>query len=166
MKWYSKLFISLVLAVFLFGVVALCYAVWAKYQMNDYTLNAALPFNAAMMVNATETYTDDENAVIVEYDGARIVVAPENYRRLSAMLRQQISVPPFARVPEDCAMRIFVCGDTVFSLSPDGDGNGFLSHLETAGISQTVHIEGNDLWNKLVKLCTEGSSTAENIVIE
>lgn len=67
LKWYI-LVIATLLALAMI-IASMFYVVHAKYQMNDYVVELGLAFNAATIVNATETHMSEDDAVIAEYRG-------------------------------------------------------------------------------------------------
>ena len=148
------------LALFVGGMV---YVVKAKYALNDYTMQLGLGFNAAMMVNAEETYTDADKAVIAEYEGKRVVIAPENYKAVQSCLLRQAAMPLYARVDEETAMHICICGSTDAYIAPDADGEGFTVDWRSPEGRLVMHTAGGNHWERLVTLCMEGSQKAQNI---
>ena len=148
------------LALFVCGMV---YVVKAKYALNDYTMQLGLGFNAAMMVNAEETHTDTDKAVIAEYAGKRVVIAPENYKAVQSCLLRQAAMPLFGRVRHEGALRISVCGEAEGFIQPDADGEGFTVEWKTDDDRFVMHASGGSHWERLLKLCLEGSAQAENI---
>lgn len=148
------------LALFVCGMV---YVVKAKYALNDYTMQLGLGFNAAMMVNAEETHTDADKAVIAEYAGKRVVIAPENYKAVQSCLLRQAAMPLFGRVRHEGALRITLCGETEVYVQPDKDGEGFTAEWISDSERFVMHAAGGSHWERLLKLCLEGSAQAENI---
>ena len=90
MKWYVKALIIAAVTTLVIYIGGMIYVVRAKYSMNDYVVHLGAAFNAATIVNATETYTDEERAVIAEYEGRRAVIIPENYKPLQSYLRSVV----------------------------------------------------------------------------
>lgn len=166
MKWYTKLFVLLGIATLLFVIVGMCYLVNAKYQMNEYTVQLGLSFNAATYVNATETFTDAENAVIAEYEGRRSVIVPENYKGLQSYLRRDHAMPFLAFVNKDEALHISICDTSHLYIIGDKDGQGAMIRFETNGKNYTMHVTGGDLWQKILDVSLKGSYKAENILLE
>ena len=158
-----RAFIAAGLAALLLLIGGMIYVVRAKYALNDYTMQTAMQFNAAMMVNAEETYTDGARAVIAEYAGARMVIAPENYRALLSCLTRQAAMPLYARVDEETAMHIAICGSTDVYIGPDADGEGFTVDWRSPEGRFVMHAAGGNHWERLVTLCMEGSQKAQNI---
>ena len=165
MKWYTKLFVLIAVATLLFVIGGMIYLVNAKYQMNDYTVQLGLSFNAATYVNATETFTDEENAVIAEYEGRRSVIVPENYKGLQSYLRRDHAMPFLAFVNKDNALHISICSQSHLYIVGDKDGQGALIRFETNGEKYTMHVTGGDLWQKILDISLDGSYKAENILL-
>lgn len=165
MKWYTKLFVLIAVATLLFVIVGMIYLVNAKYQMNDYTVQLGLSFNAATYVNATETFTDEENAVIAEYEGRRSVIVPENYKGLQSYLRRDHAMPFLAFVNKDNALHISICNQSHLYIVGDKDGQGAMIRFETNGEKYTMHVTGGDLWQKILDISLDGSYKAENILL-
>ena len=151
------------LAALLLLIGGMIYVVRAKYALGDYTMQTAMQFNAAMMVNAEETYTDEARAVIAEYAGARAVIAPENYRAVLSCLTRQAAMPLYARVDEETAMHICICGSTDAYIAPDADGEGFTVDWRSPEGRLVMHTAGGNHWERLMTLCMEGSQKAQNI---
>ena len=148
------------LALFIGGMV---YVVKAKYALNDYTMQVGFGFNAAMMVNAEETYTDADKAVIAEYEGKRVVIAPENYKAVQSCLLRQAAMPLFGRVRHEGALRITLCGETEVYVQPDQDGEGFTAEWISDSERFVMHAAGGNHWQRLVTLCLEGTAKSPNI---
>jgi len=160
------LFWTMVIAAFsaLFALmVGMVYVVKAKYALNDYTMQVGLGFNAAMMVNAEETHTDEDKAVIAEYEGKRVVIAPENYRAVQSCLLRQAAMPPFGRVRREGALHISVCGMSEMYVQPDDDGEGFTVEWRSGDERYVMHASGGSHWQRMLKLCLEGSTQMKNI---
>lgn len=149
-------------ALFLF-IGGMVYVVKAKYALNDYTLQVGLGFNAAMMVNAEETHTDADKAVIAEYEGRRVVIAPENYKAVQTCLLRQAAMPLFGRVRHEGALRISLCGEAEVYIQPDEDGEGFTAEWTSSGKRFVMHAAGGGHWQRMLTLCLEGSTQMANI---
>lgn len=149
-------------ALFLF-IGGMVYVVKAKYALNDYTLQVGLSFNAAMMVNASETMTDEDSAVIAEYDGKRVIIVPENYKAVQTCLLRQAAMPLFGRVRHEGALHISLCGEAEVYIQPDSDGEGFTAEWISAGKRFVMHTAGGGHWQRMLTLCFEGSSRMPNI---
>lgn len=163
MKWYWKLLLTVCALTMALYIAGMIYAVRAKLAMNDYIIQLSMAFNAATMVNAKETYTDPDRAIIAEYGGERCVVVPENYRQLSGYLTWNHAMPPFGSVDEEEALHVSICGGSDLYIEGDEDGQGAMVLFESAGKRFTMHIASVDLWDKILKACMEGSYKAENI---
>ena len=148
------------LALLIGGMV---YVVRAKYALNDYTMQLGLGFNAAMMVNAEETYTDADKAVIAEYEGKRVVIAPENYKAVQSCLLRQAAMPLFGRVAREGALRISLCGEAEAFVQPDKDGEGFTVDWRSGDKRLIMHAAGGSHWQRLLTLCLEGATKSPNI---
>jgi len=144
-------------------MVGMVYVVRAKYALNDYTMQVGLGFNAAMMVNAQETLTDESSAVIAEYEDRRVVIAPENYRAVQSCLLRQAAMPPFGRVRREGALHISVCGTSEMYVQPDDDGEGFTVEWRSGDERYVMHASGGGHWQRLLTLCLEGSTQTKNI---
>lgn len=149
-------------ALFLF-IGGMVYVVRAKYALNDYTMQVGFGFNAAMMVNAEETYTDAEKAVIAQYEGKRAVIVPENYKAIQSCLLRQAAMPIFGRVKHEGALRITLCGETEVYVQPDQDGEGFTAEWISGDEYFVMHAAGGNHWQRLLTLCLEGTAKTPNI---
>lgn len=165
MKWYIKAFIIVAVATLIAYIGGMIYLVKAKYEMNEYVLQLGAAFNAATIVNAEETYTDLENAVIAAYGDEKSVIMPENYKMLQSYLRMDYAAPPLALVDKDEALHISICSESHLYIEGDKDGQGATIRLESAGESYTMHVAGGDLWQKILSVCLDGSYKAENLPI-
>ena len=166
MKWYTKLLVLIAIATLLFVIFGMGYLVNAKYKMNEYSVQLGAAFNAATYVNATETHTDAENAVIANYQGRSSVIVPENYKALQSYLRRDYAMPPFGKVKEEGALHISICGESHLYIQGDKDGQGALLRLDTDGKSFLMHVTGGDLWEKILKIALEGRNDYPNIPLE
>lgn len=155
--------VALALAALIALIGGMIYVVRAKYALNDYTMQIGLQLNAAMLVNAHQTHTDEENAVIAEHEGQRAVIAPENYRALQACLLRQAAMPFMGRVEHEGALHISVCGASDLYVQPDEDGEGFTVEFDTGAKRYVMHASGGSHWQRLVRLCLEGSTKTPNI---
>ena len=165
MKWYLKLILACTLLALLAGTVGMVYVVRAKFATNDYLTQLSLAFNAAMLVNAHETYTDDAQAVIAETENGRFVIEPENYRTLSFYLKVQAAMPLFERVDENAPLKISICGESMIYAEPASGGNGANLRFESGGKKTTMHVSDSYLWEELIRTCERGTSRAENILL-
>lgn len=139
------------------------YVVKAKFAVNDYTLQLGTSFNAAMMVNATETYTDADKAVIAEYGGRRVVIVPENYRQVISCLSRQAAMPLLAFVDKEEALHVSICDASDLYAQPDKDGEGFTVEWQLEGKRFVMHTSGGNHWERLLQYCLDGASKAPNI---
>ncbi|MGN0746362.1 MAG: hypothetical protein ACI4ML_06800 [Aristaeellaceae bacterium] len=163
MKWYTKLLIFVGVATLVMVIAGMVYVVNAKYQMNEYALQTGLAFNAATLVNASETHTEEEQAVVAEYQGRRAIIVPENYKTVLSYLRRSYAMPPFAHVSKDTALHLTICGASECWVAGDRDGQGATVLFTSAGKSFTMHVSGSDLWQKLLSACLDGTYNAENL---
>lgn len=163
MKWYTKLLVLIAIATLLFVIFGMGYLVNAKYKMNEYSVQLGAAFNAATYVNATETHTDAENAVIANYQGRSSVIVPENYKALQSYLRRDHAMPPFGGVDADDALHISICTQSHLYITGDKDGQGALIRFETAGKSFLMHVNGGDLWEKILTMALDGRSNMPNL---
>ena len=163
MKWYIKAFIVVAVATLVAYIGGMIYLVKAKYAMNEYVLQLGAAFNAATMVNATETHTEPENAVIAAYGNEKSVIVPENYKMLQSYLRMDYAAPPLAFVDKEEALHVSICGESALYIEGDKDGQGAMIRFESAGEHYTMHVAGGDLWQKILSVCLDGSYKAENI---
>ncbi len=166
MKWYTKLMILIALATLVFFIASMVYLVNAKYQMNEYNVQLGAAFNAATYVNAQETYTDEENAVIATYQGRSSVIVPENYKALQSYLRRDYAMPPFGRINTEEALHISICNASHLYIVGDKDGQGALIRFETAGKSFLMHVASGDLWDKIVQISLDGRHDTPNLPLE
>ena len=166
MKWYTKLLVALGVGTLIFVIVGFAYIVRAKYSMNEYAVQVAAAFNAATIVNATETHTDEQQAVIATYNGKSSVIVPENYKALQSYLRRDYAMPPFGKVKDEGALHISICGESHLYIRGDKDGQGALLRLDTDGKSFLMHVTGGDLWEKILKVSMDGRNDYPNIPLE
>ena len=163
----GKALIALFIVAMVFGMGMIGYFLYARNAGNQYIVESAAVFNAATMVNATETYTDPARAVIAEYRGKRVVVSPDNYAALVTLLRKECTMPLFASSHGDDELVITVCDDAVFYVRRDRDSNNHvLVHFEDSNRSYTMHLYGGNLYNQLLNICTVGSTRYKNIPLE
>lgn len=163
MKWYTKLLVLLAIGTLIFVIGGMTYVVKAKYSMNDYAVQLGAAFNAATIVNATETHTDAQQAVIASHNGQQSVIVPENYKALSSYLRRDHAMPLIGRVQKETALHISICAQSHLYMQGDKDGQGALILFESAGERFVMHVRGGDLWDKIVQLCMEGSTKHPNL---
>lgn len=162
MKWYLKLLIIAALTTLIFYIGSMVYLVVAKYEMNDYVVEMGAAFNAATIINATETHTDPESAVIAEYNGQSAVIVPENYKALQSYLRRDHAMPPIAFINKENALHIAVCDKSHLYIQGDKDGQGALIRLESSGEKYTMHVTGGDLWDKILTIALDGTTKNPN----
>ena len=151
-------------ALFLF-IGGMVYVVRTKYALTDYTMQVGFGFNAAMMVNAEETHTDADKAVIAQYEGKRVVIVPENYKAVQSCLLRQAAMPLFGRVKREGALRITLCGETEVYVQPDKDGEGFTAEWIAQDERFVMHAAGGNHWQRLLTLCLEGTAKSPNIAL-
>lgn len=163
LKWYVKLFIFIAVAALTFAIAGMGYVVRAKYAMNDYVIHLGAAFNAATLVNAATTHTDEGSAVIAEYQGQRAVIVLENYKALQSYLRRDYAMPPFARIDRDEALHVSICGASHLYIISDKDGQGATLEFESAGERFVMHVSGGDLWQKIIDICLKGFGKNANI---
>jgi len=157
MKWYLKALILIAAATLIFYIGSMIYLVVAKYEMNDYVMEIGAAFNAATIVNATETHTDPENAIIAEYDGQTAVIVPENYKALQTYLRRDHAMPLFGFVNRNRALHIAICNESHLYIQSDRDGQGALIRFESSDETYTMHVTGGDLWDKILTISLDGT---------
>lgn len=163
MKWYTKLLVFLSIATLAFVIGGMTYVVRAKYSMNEYSVQLGTAFNAATMVNATQTHTQPDEAVIASYNGQQSVIVPENYKALQSYLRRDHAMPLFGWVDREQALHVSICAQSHLYITGDRDGQGALIRFESAGEKFLMHVRGGDLWEKIVKICLEGTSKYPNL---
>lgn len=165
MKWYTKCLCLLAVATLLFLIGGMVYVVKAKYSMNDYAIQIGAAFNAATLVNATDTYTDADHAVVAAHEGQRAILVPENYKALSSYLRRDHAMPLFSHIDKTTALHVSICNQSHLYIQGDKDGDGAMVRFETAGDTFVMHVRGGDLWDKILKLCMEGTHSNPNIAL-
>ena len=165
MGWKLKILAFIAIAVILSGCVWLGYVVYARYQGNEYVLQLSASFNAAMLVNGEETFTEPEKAVICTYEGQRYVILPENYKAIVSLLRKDCAMPMFRRVGRDAPLSITVCDSTLFEIEPDaGSVDGALICLTTdTGKRYTMHVRGGNIWTQILEYTTTGRPDRWNL---
>ena len=146
MKWYTKLLVLLAIGTLIFVIGGMTYVVKAKYSMNDYAVQLGAAFNAANIVNATETHTDAQQAVIASHNGQQSVIVPENYKALSSYLRRDHAMPLIGRVQKETALHISICAGSFRGRRYWG-ASGRALHTRSPGNGHTLrkltHFRGN-----------------------
>ena len=167
MSWKSKAVVFIVIVVFLFTCLGLAYAVYARYQGNDYLIQVTAAFNAASLLNGEETYTDPENAVISTYEGQQYVILPENYKAIVSLLRKDYVMSMFRRVGKNAPLSISICNSATLQIVPDeGSVDGALIFFQSAGgRSYTMHVRGGNIWKQLIEYATVGHSQNKNLLL-
>lgn len=163
MKLGGKIIVTIAVLTLVALIGSMIYFVSAKYQMNEYAVQIGNVFNAATIVNATETYTDEERAVIATYNGESSVIVPENYKALMSYLRRDHARPLFGSVKKENALHISICGQSHLYIAGDKDGQGATILLENMGDSFVMHVAGGDLWDKIVDMSLKGTARNPNI---
>ncbi len=163
MKWGGRLFIAFGLLLLAIAIGGMVYAVAAKNAMNRYIEEISIAINAATMVNATETYLDEARSVTAEWEGETYVVAPENYKALSNYLRTKCAPVFFSDIVQDSALTITFCGEGRLMAKGFSDGDGASLLFESRGEVFKMRISGNGLWEKLLKVSTEGTAQFPNL---
>ena len=166
MKWYAKLIVILALLALAAVIFGMVYVVTAKNNMNEYNIQSGAVFNAAMLINGETTYTDAEHAVIASYEGEKAVVIPENYKSLLFYLRQNAGWPLYIPVHREHALTIDVCGQSVFTVDFDANGEDAAVELITENKTFVMHIRGIALKERLLKCAMEGTFAGENLTAE
>lgn len=163
MSWRLKAVVILALALLLAGTLWMGFAVYARYQGNEYVLQLSAAFNAAALVNGEETFTEPEKAVISAYEGRRYVVLPENYRAIVSLLRRNSAMPPFRRVGRDAPLSITVCDSTAIRLRPDTEDGALVCLTTDGGREFTMHVRGGNIWKQILEYAVAGHSENRNI---
>ena len=76
--WRSKSIVAFALVFFFVTCAWLGYAVYARYQGNEYLVRLAASFNAATLVNAEETYVEPR------YQDLQFRIALDRYNKIGA----------------------------------------------------------------------------------
>lgn len=163
MKWYVKALIIAAVTTLVIYIGGMIYVVRAKYSMNDYVVHLGAAFNAATIVNATETYTDPDRAVIADFDGRSAVIVPENYKALQSYLRRDHAMPPIAFINKEKSLHIAICGESHLYIQSDKDGQGALVRFESSGEKYTMHVTGGDLFDKILTVSLDGTNKHPNL---
>lgn len=69
MKWYSKLLLSLFSAIAILGIVLIIYAIWFKYERNDYVDSISMKFAVAAETSGLKATSE----------GVTTEISPMNY---------------------------------------------------------------------------------------
>ena len=167
MGWRLKLVAILALMILVGGCAWLSYAVYARYQGNDYNVALAASFNAAALVNGEETYSSSDSAVISAYEGKRYVVLPDNYKAIVSLLRKDNAMPMFRRVGKDAPLSIAICDSAALRIEPDGNGDdeALIEFTDDAGKRYTMHVRGGNIWKQIVEYATVGHGEHRNIAL-
>lgn len=163
MKWWTKAILILAIAVLVGSVCAMVWVLRAKASINEYILRSTAAFNAAMLTNAEETYTEPDKAVIARYEGQRAVVAPENYKAVLYYLKGNAAPPLFRHADPDHALILTVCDETVFTVSFAPDGESGVLEMRSGGKSITMRISNFGLKDRLLACALTGTSAADSI---
>ena len=163
MKWYTKLLVALGVGTLIFVIVGFAYIVRAKYSMNEYAVQVGAAFNAATIVNATETHTDEQQAVIAIYNGKSSVIVPENYKALQSYLRRDCAMPLVSFVNREQALHISFCAENHLYVQGDRDGQGASLLFECGKKTFRMHVSGGDLWQKILDLSLDGWAQSPNL---
>ena len=165
MGWKGKLVVLLALVILICGILWLGFAVYARYQDNDYRIDMAAAFNAALLVNGDQTYTDPERAVICTYEGQRYVVLPDNYKAVVSLLRKDNAMPLFRRVGKDAPISIAICDSARMQIEPDRDSvdGALIAFITTGGKRYTMHVHGGNIWKQIVEYTTAGPIRSRNL---
>lgn len=75
-------------------------------------------------------------------------------------------MPLFGQVKQEGALYISFCNQSHMYLQPDRDGQGALVRFETAGEDFLMHINGGDLWDKVVQIAIDGRSQYPNLPLQ
>ncbi len=165
MGWRMKTVVIFAVVLFVVTTAWLGFVVYARYQSNDYSVQVAAAFNAALLVNGEETFTDPERAVISGYQGQRYVIVPENYKAIVSLLRKDCAMPPFKRAGKDAPLTITVCDSATIHIRPDGDGVDAALIDFTAGDGRryAMHVRGGNIWKQFVEYATAGHGQNKNL---
>lgn len=167
MKHMSKWLMGFVVALLLFGIVFMAYLWRARTVGNEYQFQVDAILAAARVANENQTVTEEDKAVIAEYEGKRAVIAPGNYTALSAYLRKDAAMPPFSRIETKNALKITFCGQAVLYAQPvNAGGDRALVHLTSRGTTYRMHIRGGNVWQDLLRCCTQGTYHDNNIPLD
>lgn len=165
MGWRMKTVVIFAVVLFVATTAWLGFVVYARYQSNDYSVQVAAAFNAALLVNGEETFTDPDRAVISGFQGRRYVIVPENYKAIVSLLRKDCAMPPFKRAGKDAPLTITVCDSATISIRPDGDGvDAALIDFTTGdGKRYAMHVRGGNIWKQFVEYATAGHGQNKNL---
>ena len=165
MGWRMKTVVIFAVVLFVVTTAWLGFVVYARYQSNDYSVQVAAAFNAALLVNGEETFTDPDRAVISGYQEQRYVIVPENYKAIVSLLRKDCAMPPFKRAGKDAPLTITVCDSATISIRPDGDGVDAALIDFTAGDGRryAMHVRGGNIWKQFVEYATAGHGQNKNL---
>ena len=168
MGWRSKILVFVALGVFVFGCVWLGYAVNARTKGNEYMIQLAASFNAAMLINAEETFTDPDRAIISACEGQRYIIIPENYSAVLSLLHKDHVMPMIRRVGKDAPLSISICGSTSISIEPDRDSvdGALILFVTDTGKRFTKHVRGGNFWTQILEYTTVGFPTRHNLPLQ
>lgn len=167
MKWYTKCIIFLVVFLLAAGIGSIVYLLRARMQGTEYQFQVDAILSAAEMVNQGEAATEEDKAVIAEYEGKRYIIVPGNYLALSSYLRKDAVMLLLPRLDESKAIKIVFCGEAEMLLAPaDDTGDRVLIRLRSRGQTFHMHTRGGNQWQSLVACCTKGTYHDENIPLD
>ena len=166
MKW-SRILIGLTIVMLVGGIAFFAFAVHSRMTSMEYQFQVDAVLTAAAVANEEQLVTDPQKAVIAEYQGRRVVVAPENYMALSSYLRKDAAMPLNVRIQEENALKLTVCEEAVFLAEPaDEKGDVVLIRLTTGGRTFGMRTDGGNQWASLVRCCMEGTYHDKNLPLE
>jgi len=163
--WKSKAVVVFTLVFLVAGLMWLGYAVYARYQGNEYVLQLTAAFNAASLVNGEETFTEPDKAAISSYDGRQYVILPENYKAIVSLLHRDNVMPMLRRVRADAPLSICICESTRLYVEPETEDSAWVGLVDESGKRFTMHIHGGNIWKQIIEYATTGHSENKNIVL-
>ena len=165
MKWYSKLIITLAILLLAGGIAFLGFLLHAQTSRNEYRFQTEAMMAATLVANQGEPDTAPEKSIVSGYEGRRYVIHPENYKKVSFYLQENLSPDPFSRIDKEKALELTFCGEgKIWVQARDADRVRIL--LETGGKAWRMQARGGNIWVNLLRCCQEGSSLAENILLD
>ena len=162
-----KALLNLTLVLLLVGIAFLIFSIHSRLTTSEYQFQVDAVLSAALVQNQGEPLTEPDKAVIAEYEGRQVAVAPGNYTSLSFYLRKDAAMPLFLNVDREKALKITVCNEAVFYAVPGNDsGDLVLVRLETGGKVFQMRTDGGNQWPSLLAVCTEGTYHDKNIPLD
>lgn len=155
MKWYTKLALILGICLVLFCVGLMVYAVWFKYERNDYVDTVSLKFAVAAEAGGLQATSD----------GVTTEIAPLNYNTILFYLTRE---PAFTlrRPKEDApSIDLLLGGTEHIQLFATDDPQISLVRAEVGGRVRYHRLTYRDLFRQMANAVSEKGFREPNTVL-